>query len=423
MLLVYVEQISPRISYALDFVFSARGQDYQLTTDVSVLTSNSKVLSYTKEEVGAHWIPQASLITSEKIDKPTIEIGLFGSEECYSFEGVIDPIASVFYLLTRYEEYVTIQWDEHGRFPFSQSNLPDSWVELAKCDRWAGEIMTFLGLDPMPLTSSPQLVPTFDIDNSYAYLLKKGKRRILSTLKDLVNFNFAGMKLRRAVLRGAHDPYDTYEKIREVAKRYPASKMFWLIGKWGEYDRNISIKNKGHQELIRQMKSAGLSIGLHPSYRSFHRPNVISSEKEQLESVLDAPIYNSRQHYLRSSLPLSYVVLDELGFKHEYSMGFAERVGFRCGTSRPHYWFNLSKNKQTELMIHPFVYMDGTLREYMKLTISESKQKISQLYAELERFGGNYVFIWHNETIGDHGNWKGWSEVLDHTLNLQHESN
>ena len=65
--------------------------------------------------------------------------------------------------------------------------------------------------------------------------------------------------------------------------------------------------------------------------------------------------------------------------------------------------------------------MDGTLNEYMNLSISESKQKIKDLFTEVSTFGGDFIFIWHNETIGDYNKWKGWSEVLHYTLSLKDE--
>ena len=109
---------------------------------------------------------------------------------------------------------------------------------------------------------------------------------------------------------------------------------------------------------------------------------------------------------------------NSVGFVHEYSMGFAEHVGFRSGTARSHNWFDLLSNQSTDLIIHPFAYMDGTLREYMNLSQDESKTMIRQLFDEVKRYGGDFIFIWHNETIGDYGNWKGWSDVLDFTFIL-----
>jgi hypothetical protein len=100
-------------------------------------------------------------------------------------------------------------------------------------------------------------------------------------------------------------------------------------------------------------------------------------------------------------------------------MGYPDIAGFRAGTARPYQWFDLSKNEITNLTIHPFAFMDITLNEYMKLNTSQAIDKIDSLFKEVKKYGGEFSFIWHNETIGNYGIWKGWSEVFEHSVSLK----
>jgi hypothetical protein len=40
------------------------------------------------------------------------------------------------------------------------------------------------------------------------------------------------------------------------------------------------------------------------------------------------------------------------------------------------------------------------------------------LFDEVKKYGGQFSFIWHNETIGNYGIWKDWSEVFDFSIDL-----
>ena len=420
MVIILVDEITNRLSYSFDFIFKSRGVDFEFTTDLETFKNSSlKKLNYSNIETNEVTIIPSSLLFETDIENHHISRGIEGDFECLSFDKVTDLVASVFYILTRYEEYNNVNKDIHGRFPFTESCLSKyDWVEQAVCDRWATDILLKVG--EKAINNRTGVIPTFDIDNTYAYRLKKGKQKYLSIARDIIRLDFNRLKERRKVSKGGVDPYDTFDKIKKIAKRFPRTKIFWLIGERAEKDRNIPLSQKEHQVLIKEMNEV-VEVNLHPSFASNGQSSVLGKEKKSLEKVLKKSISNSRQHFLRFQLPETFQSLQKIGFTHEYSMGFAESVGFRCGTARSHYWFDLSINKMTDFTIHPFVYMDGTLNEYMHLTISESKDKIQELYNEVCEYGGEFIFLWHNETIGNYKKWKGWSEVLDFTLNLKNE--
>jgi hypothetical protein len=161
------------------------------------------------------------------------------------------------------------------------------------------------------------------------------------------------------------------------------------------------------------------SIGIHPSYKSNANEFQLHNEIERLESILQKHISSSRQHYLVLSLPKTYQTLIEQEIEHDYTMGYGDLCGYRAGTARSHHWFNLITNQITKLRVHPFIYMDGTLNEHMKLSPEGAQEKIVELFMETKKFGGDFIFLWHNDTIGDYGHWKGWSQVLEFTLRLR----
>lgn len=401
MILFLIDKVSSRWEYTFEFIFGLRGIKYQLTDDVKIFAQSSNL----KYEVPFQF---GRLLSS-------VEIQAELQEE--------DLLSRLFFVLSRMEEYNAQNLDKHKRF-----SARDSWqfkndcLDQCVCDRWAIEFIQFIEKEVGTsfLLEEPEIkiIPTFDIDNAYAFKHKAGKRRFLSLAKDVFTRNLSRIKERNKVLKGLiPDPYDSYEVIFDVAKINRDVRLFFLVGDYGNEDYNIAIEQAEIKKLVNDLKEK-MKVGIHPSYRSNSNKSYLINEINRLEKAINSKVSISRQHFLKLSFPSTYHGLVENGIQQDYTMGYADAVGFRNGTAHPFPWFDLTKNQITGLTVFPFAYMDGTLNEYLNLSVAESKEKIKTLFDEVKQYGGQFSFIWHNETISNYGIWKGWSEVLDYTLQL-----
>ena len=424
-LYIFSDQITTRLVYVLDIVFKDRGISYKLINDAVEFEKVSAlkwVYSDRPFESSYLTLSPVDLLFEEDIKTQNWSKKLWRGQEVLAFKNKTDVLASIFYVLTCYEEYLVKERDEHDRVKVKHSLLQQlGWLDKLMVERWSNCLINYLeeglsaSLGGKKLPN--QLIPTFDIDNTFAYKLKTGYRKWMSIGRDLLKLDQDRLKQRSAVMKGIQtDPYDTFDKIISLKQTDLNPIVFWLLGDYGMFDRNISPNNLYHQRVIRKVAQS-LEVGIHPSYQSNASLNQLQAEKKRLEKILGKPVVKSRQHFLKLKLPYSYEHLIKNGITDDYTLGFAEITGFRAGIARPFNWFNLRTNAITSLILHPFAYMDGTLHEYMHLTISEAKNNVEALIDEVLEFGGDFICIWHNETIGDYGKWKGWVEVLQHTLN------
>lgn len=422
-MLVFVDQVTERLQYTFDFVFRQHGIACDFTNDRSFFeTASGTKLNYSfyPFENTAQLEP-SGLLFDEHIDKKLkIEKADWNGTECLSIDRKTDPFAAIFYVLSRYEEYVVQQRDRHDRFEAKNSILfRFGWLQQQIVERWVEAICrTYLPEQLETLASGRKVtvIPSFDIDNTFAYKWKGGWRKWLATLRDLVKKNSGRLQERKRVNAGTQkDPYDTFAMIEDIAKRFSNTRVFWLLGDYGEYDRNISWHDPRHQRLIRTIAQVA-RVGLHPSYASNVSDKRLSEEKQRLAQITGKTVSESRQHFLKLALPQTYNRLIAEGFTKDYTLGYADQPGFRAGTAHPFFFFDLDRNEATTYKLIPFAYMDGTLNEYLGLSIAESNAVVKTLADEVKAYGGVFCFIWHNETIGNYGKWNHWSEVLEFTL-------
>jgi hypothetical protein len=332
-----------------------------------------------------------------------------------------DFLAATFLLVTRYEEYDAISLDSHNRYS-AKSSIAHTYGFLRQplINQWAAEVREHLEkLFPELETTvtAYQFQPTFDIDMPWKYKHKGALRTIGGFAKDAAHGKASELKNRLNILRGVkNDPDFTFDYIFDLHKTTENQPIFFLLlGNFSEFDKNPNVKNKAFQSFI-QSVATRYTVGLHPSYRSNEGLTILEKEKMRFETMTAQTLVRSRQHFLKLRFPETYQRLLSIGIKHDYSMGYADDIGFRASIATPFRWFDLSKNEVTDLWIHPFQVMEVTLRDYLNLTPNEAIEQVKQLIDATHAVGGTFVTLWHNSSFSNTEGWQGWREVYEQII-------
>ncbi len=415
MILIYTHTITPRINYTIDLIFNTVLHcPYKITNDVVFF--NESILpkiAYTQEKKGVEVFLKSDTLLFEtdiKHKLPSsnefyLNLPQFFSTNTHSFLP-FDLFATVFYFATRYEEYLPHEVDKHQRFQAEQGLsfkcqiLNKPFLNILIQDFATKLKQQFPQLEFKQRTFN--FLSTIDIDNAYAYANKGLKRNVGGIMKDLSSFKFKQIAKRiSSNINSNNDPYNTFEFINSLSNKSKTElHYFVLIGDYSDYDKNPHYQNKEFQSLLKSL-SLKHSIGLHPSYETFNHLEKISMEKQRLEDIIEKKITSARCHFLRIQFPETYRAFINAGITDDYTMIYASQSGFRTGLCMPYKWFDLQKNEATNLTIHPSTVMEGTLRDYNKLTTTQATKYINELMQEVKNNGGEFVSIWHNDSFVD----------------------
>jgi hypothetical protein len=425
MIPVYCENITPRHRYIFGFVFEdLLGTGLHLTDDrEEFLSISGPKINYSHDPAygGIQVIPHG-LLSEESVKIQDISVkGWNEMESLLPGDGVpvwqFDPFAFAFYLITRYEEYLPFEPDEHGRFrPELSLAYREKFLEIPLVDAIFHEFKKLLQAKYPGMEIPGQafrFIPTFDIDIAFAHLGKGWKRAVAAWVKLFLKLDFRQIKERISVLQGKlPDPYDNFSLHGELARKYGHHPVYFvLLGDFSRYDRNTSYKSERFRKLLKAL-SQKADIGLHPSYRSHLRPDLFAEEKRRLASIILKPVNNSRFHFLRLKFPDSCRMLISEGIRDDYSLGYSSLNGFRASTCTPFHFYDLEKEEITDLKIHPFIFMDSAMIDHLKLSPRDSISVINSLVSKVEKFGGEAIGIWHNYSLSEKDQYKGWQKVL-----------
>lgn len=430
MLLIYVNKVTNRLGYTLNLIFrDIMHEDYSITTDKEAFAAHEGAkFSYCRQRICDEvFLYSTDLLFQTAIEVQTLDFfdkdGVPRFFRVYSADSVcdFDILAASFYLVSRYEEYLPFIQDEHLRFRYQDSlAYKKGFLGKPLVNIWVEQFRTKIRERYPQFATSERFfsfLNTIDVDSAYSYICKGLPRTVFGFAKDALRGRFSLCAKRIKVLTGFDaDPYDTFDYIIAQQKKYRLNTIFFILfGYYGCYDKNISPDCRKFRLLIKSLCDYA-KVGLHPSYETFDEPSQLTSQIKNLKSVIHKPLHRSRFHYLRFRLPESYRALLDNNIEADYSMGYANNVGFRASICTSFNFYDLALDFETKLRVFPFAYMDVALKNGLNLSPDKALEEIKSLADEVKKVNGQFISVWHNESLSDCLEWKGWREVYEGAL-------
>lgn len=217
----------------------------------------------------------------------------------------------------------------------------------------------------------------------------------------------ATIRLLLAMGRGrAKDPYDVYDWLFTIDNHlYKHKTLYMMAGGTTYYDNRYKITDPAAQRIIRLALDRGYSLGLHPSYDAGLTLAMSSEQKAALESAAGHRAILNRQHWLRWFWDRTPDIITANGMSNDSSLGYNDRLGFRCGTGFPYRLYDFARERTYEWTELPMAYMESSLIHESKRT-GRSMTEIHNDFIKSNRQGTHIEMNWHNSNF-DPTMWHG----------------
>lgn len=431
--------LEPEKLYIFDVIFSEfLGLEYQVELQAEFegitikLANNSELVlsssgwdSFNDLYLSNESLPTVNYAKNQFTPESDIPI-LYGSDILELSEARVvcgqDIFAGCFFILSRMEEVIIEERDNHDRFPAIASTAYKSgFLERPVVDEYTEFLWNMLVYLDSTLTRKERHSTTFvtcDVDwpydprkysfigtakSSAADIFKR--KNVKSALTKWINY--FGTKLNLDV----KDEY--FERIKwmmDVNEKFGNKVAFYFITEMtSKLDSDFDFDSDQMRCLLRLITARGHEIGIHPGYNCYVDQVNFKKSVDTLKRILKEenniqPIIGGRMHYLRWDAKTTPSLWEENELSYDSTLSFADKAGFRCGTSHEFKMYDLLNRKTLNLKQRPLINMECTIIEDKYEGFGYSKMSIDRfnLFRGITRkYGGIYTLLWHNTSFNN----------------------
>jgi hypothetical protein len=361
---------------------------------------------------------------------------LFGSPKIEHENGKLfvhaDIIASSFFLLSRYEEILKPECrDQHGRFcakdsiifqqGYGNRPLVDEYGALLR--KWLREFGAAIPIDQKGFS---KIYLTHDVDVPFRF--ERFSTVCKQYIKNMIRYNYCGSPIKKYI-NEYHDDFYTFPAIidydrncKEKLSYIPVESIYFIISAGSVFNRKYyNFASRKTSRLMRTLDGSGAVLGLHLSYEAGVDPQEIHCEVMRFAKIVKSYSGLSRHHYLQWREPEDVEYMEQAGITDDFTLSYADAVGFRVGTCHPYRFINPRTKSLTNVMIHPLEIMECTLNRtvYMNFNYEQALEACKEIVRQVYKHHGELVLLWHDtEFLGANYQEKLYKHILDYITEL-----
>lgn len=314
----------------------------------------------------------------------------------------IDLWASIFFMLTRWEEFV-LQREETGKcdeklllcVKAGMTDVPIVNIYIRLLIDWLRDLGAEVS-DP----DYDRIMLTHDVD--WLYLTS-----LATLVRNLWRLAFRQKQVGKAArifkncmsykVRG-RNPFVPFGEMMDHSERYGLrDHFFFKVCEEGERGYTYTIRHKIAKRWIAEIIRRGHHIGLHPSESTFNDDRQFEAEVRRLQTAVGGyAMQGGRNHELYCNTHTFYQW--QKAFAFDSGMGYQWSNGFRCGVCYPFRVFDLYKRQTLRLLEIPFVAMD-TVAIRKGWSPEEALIQAIRIHDIVRHYKGVYCINWHTNQL------------------------
>jgi hypothetical protein len=330
-----------------------------------------------------------------------------------------DIFAASFYLLSRYEEYLSSEdLDDSGCYR-SECSLAykEGFLEKPIIDIWAYKLENLLLSRYTEYAVSVdrkfRFVPIIAVNAPYRYRTYSIVGNFLRLGKKVLERDWSGLKNQlRVLLRVDTDPYCNISKIVEIHNRNSLRPLFVLrISNKAWYKRPVYFAYRTYKKIL----CRNYQIALCSSGRAIISVSQMKAEQKRLSRIFKMRVVINMCCNSLFDISKLYKNLAFCKIKEDFSMSYPDKIGFRASTCAPLRIYDFEKEEYYRIDVHSVPISDWSAKR-MGLSKDEFVESIIKIANDVKKVNGEFIMNYHNDSFVSSNEWKGWAYSYEYSI-------